>query len=321
MATAKGSRASAIIYEEATYAVAPPTPQGLQLSATQIDVGLTRGSNKSAVLRGDRNPTEGFLGRRAVAGNIVTQPGVREIAFIMKHCLGAVTTTGAGPYTHVVKVGALPTGLTLDKFFADLVLVERYLGLRINSFTFTVNDDGLLEVTFAFTGSTEVDDTVILDIAPKVYAIQPFAVPRLTINEGGAPLTIGKNLTITVANNLDGDIGRVMGNNGAIADLPEGIMSVDISMEVLFQSTALLNKAKNETVSSFVITFPAASAGHSFALGFNEIKYDVSEPTVRGPLGITVPMKAYGFYTADSAASSVIATIINDVTSLATIPA
>lgn len=319
--TGGGGTGAAATANISGYGVAPTLPEGLQLPIAEIDLKMQRAINKSRVLRGDRNPTKGFLGRKNVGGPLVMQPGVRDIAFLMKHLLGAVTTSGAGPYTHTIKVGTLPPGLTIDKIFGTLTQIERYLGCRLNQLSFSCNDDGLLEVTFDVIGASEVDDTVKLDAAPKLYSIQPFAVPKLTINEGGSPLTIGKDMQITISNNLDVETGRVMGNSGAINDLPEGIMMIDLSFSVLFQSVTLLNKAKNETVSSFDFTFPAPSAGHSLKLAFNELTYEVTEPGVKGPNGIVVPMKANVYYDTDAAASSVIATIINDVASIATIPA
>jgi hypothetical protein len=320
MATAKGSKVLCSMGEESTYGTASAT-EYLQLGIAEFNGGLKRTSNASRILRGDRNPTESFLGRKDVSFDLVLQPGVREIAFLMKHALGSNTTTGAGPYTHTTKVGTLPVGLTFDKFFQDLVQVQRYTGCRINGFEFTVNDDGLLEVTLHVIGSDETDAVALIDVSPKAYAMQPFAVPRLTIQEGGAGLTIGKDFHLTFMNNLDVETGRVMGNAGKVADLPEGIVSVEFEMSVLFQSTALLNKAKNETESSIMINFPAPSATHSFQLDLKEVKYHVEEPSARGPNGIVVPMRGRGYYTDDAAASSIIATTINDVTSIATIPA
>lgn len=292
---------------------------GLQLPIVSIDLGLMRASNKSAVLRGDRNPTAGSLGNKTVSGNLVTEPGHRDICFLMKHLLGGVTTTGSGPYTHVIKVSDLPPGLTIDKYFSDIGQVERYLGCRMNSMSFTATDDGILQCTFAVVGSTEVDDTAPLDAGPHLYAIQGFALPKVTITEGGSPMTIAKNFQLTISNNLDTSIGRVVGNGGALSDLPEGIMSVDGSFDILFQNVTLLNKCKNETVTQIAMTFTQGS--FSWVLALNEVLYEVSEPKVSGPLGIVVQMKFYGFYSSDAAASSVISTHVTDLQSLSAFPA
>lgn len=292
---------------------------GLQLPLVSTDIGLTRAINKSAVLRGDRNPTKGSLGNKIVAGNIVVEPGHRDICFLMKHLLGSVSTSGAGPYTHVIKVGDLPIGLTFDKYFSDIAQVERYLGLRLNSQSFTITDDGILQCTFACVASTEVDDTAPLDAGPHLYAIQGFAVPKATITEGGSPMTIAKNFQLTISNNLDTSIGRVVGNSGALNDIPEGIMAVDGSFDILFQNVTLLNKAKNETVTSLALTFPIGI--YSWVLSLAEVQYEVGEPKVSGPLGIVVPMKYHAEYDADAAASSVVSTHITDLASLSAFPA
>lgn len=321
---AKGSKIRAVIYEENAWGVAPTTPEGLELSKAEVGVAMKRGSNKPRVLRSDRNPAEGSLGRKDAGGPLVLQPGVRELPFLMKHALGTVVTTGTGPFTHTIKIGDLPPGLTLDKFFSDmsgLGCVERYLGYRINQFSFGASDDGLLELTLDGVAADEVDDSALLDATPKLYALQPFAMPKLTFTEGGAAMKIGKNWNLTYMNNLDTDTGRTIGNGGTLSDLPEGTVGIEFKWDVLFKSYALLNKAKNETASSIGLNFAAQSVGHSAAFALNEVHYELEEPTAKGPGGIVVPMNGYAYYTSDAAASALVFTAINDVTSLATIPA
>ncbi len=322
MPTEKGSKTSFVMYEETSYGVAPTTPNGLQLPVVEASLAMKRAINRSRVLRGDRNQTPGSQGRKDLTGPLVIQPGVRDLAFVLKHAHNnAPTVAGVGPYTHTIKVGALPIGITLDKKFATLTQVFRYLGLRINSYTFAVNDDGLLEMSIETIGADLVQDTALLDAGPKLYAIQGFAIPSLTIQEGGAPLTIGKDFQLTVSNNLDVETGRVMGNGGKVADLPEGLCTVDFSMTVLFQSLSLYNKALNHTESSIMLNFPAPSAGHSAQFDLKEVEYEFADVPVRGPNGITVPMSGHAYFDDDAGASAITWTIINDVASLASIPA
>lgn len=320
-ATARGSKVKTVMYEETVYGTAPTTPGGIQLPAIENSLALTRAMVKSRVLRGDRNPTRGDLGRKAGAGGLLIQPDVRSIAFVMKHAIGGVTTTGAGPYTHVIKIADLPIGLTIDKFFSDVVLVNRYLGFRINQFSFQVNDDGLLEMQVDGIHSDKVEDTTLLDAAPTLYSVQGFSVPLLTFNEGGAPCTIGKDFQLTYMNNLDGEIGRTMGNTGAISELPEGAVGIDFSMSVLFKSRTLLDKAKNHTESQIALTFPARSSGHSLAFSLEEVDYEVGDAEVKTPGGIVVPMKGSAHLDDGASSSALVVTVINDVASLTAFPA
>lgn len=260
----------------------------------------------------------------AITGVTITNPG--------KYLVGAPPTataptgTGAtltpvlgGLDTSIIKVGALPVGMTMDKQFTTLGAVQRYLGGRFNQGTLTLTDDGVLMPSFDYIFSDEVDDTALLDVSPKFYAIAPFAQPKATVTEGGAAMKIASNIKLTIMNNLDNGIGRTVGNNGAISDCPEGKMKVDISMTVLFQSLTLLNKAKNETVSSFGLQFSKGT--HLWNLDMNEIQYEVEEPQAQNPNGIPLPMHAWAFLDADAAASQIISTHVNDVTSIATFPA
>lgn len=258
-----------------------------------------------------------------ITGVTITNPG--------KYLIGtpptatAPTGTGAtltpvlgGLDTQIIKVGALPPGLTMDKQFATLGTVERYLGCRINMFKFSLTDDGVLMPSYDLIGSDEIDDTALLDVTPKFYQVAPWAQPKAIVTEGGSPMKIASNIQLTILNNLDNGSGRTVGNNGAISDCPEGKMKVDFTMTVLFQSKALLDKAKNETVSNFALLFTQGT--HSWRLDMNEINYDVSEPQINNPNAIQLPMHGYAFLDADAAASQIISTHVNDVATIATFP-
>jgi hypothetical protein len=330
MGSARGSDLEVVIYEEAIYAVAPTTPNGLKTHTISCGVKASRGHNQSKVLRNDRNPVEPSQGRKTVVGPHVIQPDSRSVGFQMKHALGSAAVAADSPVvginTHTLKIGALPIGLTVDKKFGNVGtpgnnVVFRYLGCRYSDWSLSAADDGILEITFNVTGSDSVDDTVLLDAAPKLYTIQGFALPSLTFSEGGAACKIAKDFQFTHANNLDGEAGRTIGNNGVLSELPEGTVGVSFNFNLLFQNMTHYNKQKNATPSSFAITFPHKVANHLLRLKVNELLYELDDPIADGPNGVMVPMKGLGYYTSDAAASAVVVEIQNDVPNYTSIPA
>lgn len=319
--SARGTYAQTIMSEEVTQGTAPTTPNSLWLPTVSNSLAMKRGFVKSRVITGNRNDTEPSLGRKMIAGQHVMQPDSRSLDFLTKHIFPSQTVTGAGPYTKVGKIGLLPPGLTLEKYFSDLGDVYRHLGCRIGQWQLSINDEGHLEITQDITGFDEVDDTALLDAAPKKYAVSPFLLPSLTVNEGGSPLTVMKNLQITISQNLDGESGRTIGSGGALTELPEGTYGVSFSFEALYRDKVLIAKARAGAISSLSLSFPSKTAGHSWAIAMNEIEYEVDDPIYSGPTGVLIPMKGMAFWKADAANSMIVSTLINDIASNATIPA
>jgi hypothetical protein len=66
--------------------------------------------------------------------------GGSAIGLLLKHALGTVSTTGAGPYTHTFTLaGALPTGLTLEVIRGSTALAEEIYGAKISRLELSVS--------------------------------------------------------------------------------------------------------------------------------------------------------------------------------------
>jgi hypothetical protein len=152
MTQAMGSN-SKVGYEiETAFGVVNASPALKTLYFTNESIGEKINQITSQVIRSNRNPTKPVRGNRDVSGAISTElaPG---LGTLLRAALGANTTTGAGsPYTHTIKVGALPS-LMFEKAFTDLSLYYLFFGCKINKLSISAKPEGVQAISFDLIGS------------------------------------------------------------------------------------------------------------------------------------------------------------------------
>jgi len=89
---------------------------------------------------------ESIITRKKLAGAVAGFMSYRGMGVILKHSLGALATTGAGPtythtYTHAL---ALPTSLTAEVIRGTSTNAEEFYGLRVSKLTIEVQANGLM---------------------------------------------------------------------------------------------------------------------------------------------------------------------------------
>jgi hypothetical protein len=163
-------------------------------------------------------------------------------------------------------------------------------------------------------GSADADGTLgdsSLDAAVADPGHTPFdGFSISTITEGGSAIAIVSAISgLTINNAVDGD-NYVIGGGGRRRNLPEGYVSVSGTIEALFESMALYNKALRYTESSLVIVFKhgtgAGSAGNEqLTLTIPELVMTPNSPPVEGPKGVRVKLPFEAYYDNDAAASAI----------------
>jgi len=307
MAQAAGSNAQ-IIFDVETVFGTTPTPDAKLFYFLSDSFGEKRALHRSDIIRGNRNLTKPVRGNKDVSGNIKTELSPYMATFL-KHLLGTNTTTGANPYTHTMKAGALPVSLCLEKGFTDLAQYFLYNGCRINRGTFEFASDGIIPASFDFMGQKRTISGTSFDATPVNLGHLPFDGFEATIEEGGSSIAYVSKCTVDIFNDLDGG-NYVIAGAGQRRAIPEGKTAVTGTLTALFESITLFNKAVNFTESSIKITMTRGdglgSAGNeSLVIFIPEVVYEVSDPLVSGPKGIVVEMPYSAFYDNAAEATSI----------------
>ena len=195
-----------IIYDaETTYKTDPGTPDCKILPFKSESLKFSRDLVESEAIVSSRNPKKPGRGKSNVSGSIELEINP-YIAAILKHALGSNTTTGASPYTHTMKVGALPVGLVIEKGFKDIAQYFKYNGCRINSLKMSVLPDGIIGGSVDIIGAKETVAGTSLDATPTDLGHKAFDAYEASIQEGGSAIAIVTVFYFTLENNLDGHI-------------------------------------------------------------------------------------------------------------------
>jgi hypothetical protein len=327
--TALGSQVRVIVYDETTWGTPPGTPVGSLIPVSGLGgAWFQRNLLENPVLRGNRNPAAPVRGNVMVDGSIMFPLHLKSVGHLLKHAIGVpvtqVDTPGAGQNTHTFKVGfngaslgSLPEGMTVDVDYQDVSEVLQYYGCKVGTMSINATSEGVVIFEFGIMGKGMTDPipTDPLDDPPtNIYTESTIDQFSLTIEEGGVTAANITNVSLTLDNVLEQIY--AIGTQGELGCLPEGIAMVNGSLTALFASAALLEKALANTESSLKLSWSdGAGTAETLTLEVNELIYSPSSPPVDGPQGVQVSLDFTGYWQDDADNSSLVATLVNDVTS------
>lgn len=312
-----GTKFKLVADEETTYKADPGTVDGRLVPITSVNIKGSQELLKDGSIRGDRSDYRPKPGNINVAGSIACNLSETPHAMLLKHLLGAVTTTGAGdPYTHTLKIGALPVGLVLNKEFTGIGQYHKFNGCRIASGEFGVAPNNMVTASFNVVGAKETVSATPYDATITELAYEPFTGFEGSILEGGAAIATVTDFKVNISNELDED-GYALGGSGEKRDLPEGNCVVSGSIEAFFEDDTLLAKARNSTESSLKITLDkGVTPARTLEIFIPELVFERTGPEVSGPKGIKVPLSFQAYYDNSAEASSVQVIIQNGLSSI-----
>jgi hypothetical protein len=320
MAQAQGIDLVAAIYEESTYGVEPGSPAGKRLHLTRFGLEPSRNELESATLHPARAMPKPSAGNYNVAGDLVAEIGAEWAGTLLKHSIGPVTTSGAGPYSHEIKIGALPVGLTVERdhgaALAGSGRFERFNGCRVGSWEVNVPVEGYVLYTVSLVGRDSAPYSAALDASYDDPGHTPFTSFDVSlIEEGGSGIAYVESARIRCANNLDESL-FALGGGGKRRALTAGKAPITGELVLLLESYALIQKARDRTPTSFQLTLSRGdglgSAGNeSIDFLVEQALLELRGTPVEGDAGIkvTLPFRAYR----DGADNGLVATVKNAV--------
>lgn len=309
MAQQKGSTAKIVLGWESTYAVAPSA--GFFMPINTFTPNFSQNVNTPDTLQGNRNPVQPFRGNWENSFSLTVPADSEAMWYWLRALFNDPTTTGAGPYVHEFKVNNVQPSFSLEAQFPDLATPQyfQYLGCKIGTLSLTIGGDGELLVTLGGNGS-------YLNIATSPFAASPTTVNiarlnnfQASIEEGGSSLSDGTELSINLDMGLDPV--RVIGGQGRVGSINEGIAKVSGDLSTLLEDVTLYNKALNATESSLKATL-ANGASSILEYEMQEVEFGVDSPAIDGPKGLLAKLNYSAFYTDGSEASAIVARLTNN---------
>lgn len=305
MPQARGSLSTIGLYEETVFGADPSTPAGKKLYFTSESISAKQNLLDPSTITGSRTRIKPVLGNFDVSGTLNVELGAENHGTLLKHALGAVSTTGANPYTHVITLADLPVGMVLEKDFGSAISgsgrFEKLNGCRVGGVTFSFPTEGFVTGAFDIVGAASALASATIDAGAGLddSGNTPFSSFSAAILEGGSAIATVTAVEIRLDNGLDTGV-YAIGGAGARRALPEGFAAVSGSVTTLFESAALLTKARASTDTQLKITLSRGtgdgSAGNeSIEFLVKEMVYEVNSPVIEGPAGLSVQLGFRGF--------------------------
>lgn len=319
MSVAKGTQTQLIVLEEQAYGIPQGTPKGTTLSVVSFESQKTQALIQPATLVATRERARPEPDIIDVAGPINYELAAEDIGVLLKHLIGSVVTTGSGPYTHTFSPADLPVGLAFELDNGALLAgASRYqsaIGCKINDASFSFPSSGYATATFGLLGQDVNYTSAPADASPLVTGHRSMALSRASLEEDGAPLAVGSDVTINVSNNVETDV-RTIGAGGKRYDAPESFFDVSGTLTALFTDTVLLDKALSGLPSDLKIILQRGSGDGSadneyIELFVEKLIYEPTSAIVSGPGTRRVNLNFTGYL--DGVANSLTAIVRNQL--------
>lgn len=315
MATVNGSNCKIIVDQEATFGTTPAVPDSQLIPFKSEGFALDIELLSSSVITGNRNASKPVTGKRSVKGSLATELNP-YMGVLLKHLIGAVTTTGASaPYTHVIKVGALPTSLCFEKQFPDITQFFLYNGVRVSKGSFQFSPSGFVDTSFDFVGQKETISGTSIDSTPRDLGHLAFEGFEAAILEGGSSIAVVTQIKLDIENSLQSDL-YTIGGGGIVGSIPAGKVKVSGTLTAIFDAITLYNKAVNGTESSLKVTLThgtglGTAGNESIEFLLPELRFKASTPAIKDDKALMLEMPFEAYYDNSAETSSVQITLMN----------
>lgn len=274
------------IAEEVTYGTAVARTNWLEIVSTSLDREIDRQPEPTLGRAGDA----GRVSRRKYTASDNAGGSISWVmsyddstVLMMKHAMGVIATTGSvAPYTHTATLGALPTGLTLEKLH-NVSKAEVFEGCKIVDFTISVGATELM--TCDATVIAETSGGLVAAGSPTYTSggeeIRHHQAGQLSFNAVSYDVT---SLSINVTSGVDRR--QVLGSSFTKEPTPGPKREVTITVEYEWLADTLHAAFLAGTESDVAITFTGTGDNVLVITGHNAYIRSVATP-VQGPGVIT----------------------------------
>lgn len=259
--------------------------------------------------------------KKNVSGTVKANLGYEGFERIFKHAMGAVATTGAGPYSHAFSLAtALPTGLTVE-INRDAAAIGgsssfQYAGCQIDSLTIRQDVEAIAEIEVSFLGSDFANIAVSTPTFPTFYQVDWENVALFTF--GGAVIK-ARNFEFTIGNALADDR-YILGARTRIGLGRSGPREVTGKFEAEFDSLATYALYRDLSVGPNVLQVIwsnglSGADAKSITLIAPSCLMTAGEPSVSdaGPVYVTYEFQAYQLSTANDEVTIVISNSLSSI--------
>lgn len=283
---ARGYRGEMLVGMETEFGKLPADAKGWQIPFNTESLTISRAKNTAATLRGTRNPAEPFDGNTAVDGDLVVPVDTSTFGLWLALLFGAPESTSQNDslYKHVFKSGEELPSFWIEVMIATQTpIYKRSLGCKINTLAMEAGGDGELTATLGLMAASQTQESAAAVVAPEEMPFNRLANFQALLKVDGKVTGNAMSFSANLDNGLDGDV-RLLSGQGFRADLPEGLMGVSGTMDVMVTDGDLYAKALASTPLDLELSF--SKGQESLAIKLPKVQLQVTGPVIDGPAGL-----------------------------------
>lgn len=301
---ARGYRGEMLVGMETEFGKLPADAKGWQIPFNTESLTISRAKNTAATLRGTRNPAEPFDGNTAVDGDLVVPVDTSTFGLWLALLFGAPESTSQGDnslYKHVFKSGEeLPSFWTEVMIATQTPIYKRSLGCKISTLALQAGGDGELTATLGLMAASQTQESTAAVAAPEEMPFNRLANFQALLKVDGQVTGNAMSFSVNLDNGLDGEV-RLLSGQGFRADLPEGLMGVSGTMDVMVTDGDLYAKSLASTPLDLELSFTKGQ--ESLTIKLPKVQLQVTGPVIDGPAGLKMSWnwQAYSVQPEDAA--------------------
>lgn len=302
---ARGYRGEMLVGMETEFGKLPAGAAGWKIPFNTESLTISRAKNTAATLRGTRNPAEPFDGNTAVDGDLVVPVDTSTFGLWLSLLFGAPDSIeqegDTGLYTHTFSSGEeLPSFWVETMIATQTPIYKRSLGCKISTLALQAGGDGELTATLGLMAASQTQESTAAVAAPEEMPFNRLANFQALLKVDGQVTGNAMSFSVNLNNGLDGEV-RLLSGQGFRADLPEGLMGVSGTMDVMVTDGDLYAKALASTPLDLELSF--AKGDESLTIKLPKVQLQVTGPVTDGPAGLkmTWNWQAYSVQPEDAA--------------------
>lgn len=235
-------------------------------------------------------------GNVEVSGDLGFELYQQGMGLWFRHMFGAVSTSGAGPYTHTFTPGDMSDDhftLQIGKpDVAGTVQPFTFSGCKVTEWELAAKAGELVTLGVSVVGKDLATGTSLATASYGTGSGLPFSFAHASVTVGGSAAYV-KEITLKGSNGLAVDR-RGIGSAYIKEPLEAELRAYEGEMVCEFESLTQMNLFRNGTENALVLTIDAGSAAKCVIT--TNVRYDGSTPEVqgRGVTELKVPFKCLG---------------------------
>ncbi|HEC09744.1 MAG TPA: hypothetical protein ENI86_09290 [Acidimicrobiales bacterium] len=308
MGTRTGLDAQLGIAEESTVGTAVTVTRFYPITSESLKADYAR--IESASLRAGRvfmDPDDSASGEISVSGDIDMPLRIRDFGLWLKYCLGAVSTSGTGPYTHTFTPGDLfGKALTVQVGRPDSggsVRAFTYAGVKVANFDIEAQVGSEATMKVGLIGQSESTSTS-LATASYTASNTLFTFVHGAFTWGGSSLPL-ERVTYSGDNNLQSTRHR-LGSATSTEQRAAGHRAYTLTADADFEDLTVHGQLAAGSTGTAVLTF---TSGTNVLTITSKMRVDGEVPTVGGTDEVIQPLNLKAIGDTDAEACTI--TLVN----------